>query len=116
MAPKRPRIEEDESPSGLHRRLEDGSMVEVTSPRQATVSASGIHVPWHFIVSGGIALFGFGAGGSSILDQGHEDCATKAEVQKLQADVADLHRDIDSVSKILDQIVTTKFIIKESAP
>jgi hypothetical protein len=106
----------------MHRKLEDGTMVEVTSPRSEPVaSAAGLTVPWHWIGSGALALLGVGVGGGTIFDTDRTEFATKEEVAKLQGELVDLHKDvlelhedIDDVNKILNQIVTTKIILKES--
>jgi hypothetical protein len=78
----------------------------------------------------GVLGVGVGASGGMMTFGKSEDYVKATEVTELkkqvsdltsrsdqvQRDMTDLHRDIDDVTKILNQIVTTKIILKEQPP
>jgi hypothetical protein len=100
----------------MHRRLEDGSIVEVTSPRQAAVGGlagllqgGSLSVPWPMLL---LLAGAGGAGGTTLgglLDRDHDDLATASELRalevrldKLEGRVERMAEDVSETNEILE--------------
>jgi hypothetical protein len=124
MPPRKPPKDEpptdprlgDESPSGMHRRLEDGSIVEVTSPRHGLaglLQGGGVSVPWPMLL---LLAGAGGAGGTTLgglLDRDHDDLATAAELRAIEVRIDKIE---GRMERMAEDVADTNAILERAFP